>query len=265
MEQVIARCTEKDPRRRASATWPISRMRSWPSAPDAERSADRATRILGRSLAPPPDKLAADAVASAGSPEAGAESEVRSQTAWGHTPAAGIPEAGGWPLTPLPACWAWPRSAPGRCLRGPARPAGGPMTASSPRAEPLSPVVSISAPVVLSPPPTDSVPDAPAPTVAPVTAGRRCPSFPACCRSPPHRRPSRPKPRNRQRPRRRHRPIRSTWASSRQHIDHWMLMIVTGGAQSVARVRTARRSVYDINESGIVMSERALVCSTNCR
>ncbi len=177
MEQVIARCTEKDPSSRFRDVADLAHALV-AFAPDAERSADRATRILGRSLAPPLDKLAADAVASAGSPEAGAESEVRSQTAWGHTRAAGVPRRGVAPYAIAGVLGVAAIGAGFVVFGGPARPAGGPMTASSPRAEPLSPVVSISAPVVLSPPPTDSVPDAPAPTVAPVTAKPAVPKLP---------------------------------------------------------------------------------------
>ena len=169
MEQLIARCTAKDPAARFRDVAELAHALV-AFAPDAGRSADRATRILGRSIAPPSDKPAADAVVTSPSPEAGAQSEVRSQTAWGHTRAAGVPRRGVAPYAIAGVLGVAAIGAGFVVLGGRAPQPGAPMTASSPRVEPLSPVLPIPAPVVLSPPPADSTADSPTPSVPPVTA-----------------------------------------------------------------------------------------------
>jgi eukaryotic-like serine/threonine-protein kinase len=170
MEQVIARCTAKDPTARFRDVAELAHALV-AFAPDAVRSADRATRILGRSVAPPSDKPATDAVAASLSPETSAQSEVRSQTAWGHTRAAGVPRRGVGPYA-IAGVLGVAAIAAGFVVFGGHSPptASMPVTAPSPRAEPLSPVMSIPAPVVLSPPPADSTAESPAPSVAPVAA-----------------------------------------------------------------------------------------------
>jgi serine/threonine protein kinase len=90
IEQVIARCTAKEPTARFGDVAELARALV-ALAPDAARSADRATRILGRSAESLSDKPATDAVPPSPTPERGATPEMRSHAAWGNTRAAGVP------------------------------------------------------------------------------------------------------------------------------------------------------------------------------
>jgi hypothetical protein len=92
LEQVIARCTAKDPIARFSDVAALARALV-AFAPDAARSADRAARILALSGAPSTGS-SAPAGAVPGSPwsaKADAGYEARSHAAWGNTRAAGVP------------------------------------------------------------------------------------------------------------------------------------------------------------------------------
>jgi serine/threonine protein kinase len=100
LEQVIARCTAKDPGARFGDVAELARALV-AFAPDAVQSADRAARILGVSgaaqsgapssqVAEPSSPLAMAATATP-PVAAPATSEIRSDTAWGNTRAAGVP------------------------------------------------------------------------------------------------------------------------------------------------------------------------------
>ena len=162
IEPVIARCTAKDPTARFGDVAELARALV-AFAPDAARSADRATRILGRSAEPLPDKPALPSP----SPDGGAPSEMRSHAAWGNTRAAGVPRRAVAPYA-LAAILGVAAIVVGFVLfagRTPL-PASAPVPAPSPSAESLPRVVPIPAPVVLSPPPADNTADSPAPSVA---------------------------------------------------------------------------------------------------
>lgn len=162
IEPVIARCTAKDPTARFGDVAELARALV-AFAPDAARSADRATRILGRSGEPLPDKPALPSP----SPDGGAPSEMRSHAAWGNTRAAGVPRRAVAPYA-LAAILGVAAIVVGFVLfagRTPL-PASAPVPAPSPSAESLPRVVPIPAPVVLSPPPADNTADSPAPSVA---------------------------------------------------------------------------------------------------
>jgi serine/threonine protein kinase len=165
IEPVIARCTAKDPTARFGDVAELARALV-AFAPDATRSVDRATRILGRSAEPLPGKPAADAVPPSPSPEEGTQSEVRSHAAWGNTRAAGVPRRKVAPYA-LAGVLGVAAIAGGFAVfggRGPP-PAGAPASASSLPANPLPPAVSLPASVVLAPPPTESAAASPAPSV----------------------------------------------------------------------------------------------------
>jgi serine/threonine protein kinase len=166
IEPVIARCTAKDPTARFGDVAELARALV-AFAPDAARSADRATRILGRSAEPLSDKPATDAVPPSSSPEGGAPSEMRSHAAWGNTRAAGVPRRAVAPYA-LAGMLGVAAIVVGFVLfagRSPL-PARAPMPAPTQGAESVPQVVSIAAPIVLSPPPADSTADSPTPSVA---------------------------------------------------------------------------------------------------
>jgi eukaryotic-like serine/threonine-protein kinase len=167
IEPVIARCTAKDPTARFGDVAELARALV-AFAPDAARSADRATRILGRSAEPPSSKPATDAVPPSHSPEGAAQSEVRSHAAWGNTRAAGVPRRNVARYA-LASVLGVATIVGGFAVfggRGPP-PASAPVSASSGPADPLPPAVSLPASVVLSPPPTESAAASAAPSVEP--------------------------------------------------------------------------------------------------
>jgi serine/threonine protein kinase len=164
IEHVIARCTAKDPTARFGDVAELARALV-AIAPDAARSADRATRILGRSAEPPPSKPATDAVPPSPSPEGAAQSEERSHAAWGNTRAAGVPRRNLAPYA-LASVLGVAAIAAGFVVfggRGP--PASEPGSASSVPADPLPPAVSLPASVVLAPSPAESAAASAAPSV----------------------------------------------------------------------------------------------------
>jgi serine/threonine protein kinase len=170
IEQVIVRCTAKDPTARFGDVAELARALV-AFAPDTARSADRATRILGRSAEPPSGKPATDAVPPSPSPDGGAQSEVRSHAAWGNTRAAGVPRRNVAPYV-LASVLGVIAIAGGFAVfagRGPPS-ASAPASASSLPADPLPPAVSVPASVVLSPPPTESAAASAAPSVEPLAA-----------------------------------------------------------------------------------------------
>jgi serine/threonine-protein kinase len=166
-EQVIARCTAKDPGARFGDVAELAHALV-AFAPDAARSADRARRILGRSLAPPTDQpVSTEAIRpSPSSPEAGARSEVRSQAAWGNTRAAGVPRRNIASYA-LAAGLGVAAIVVGFVVfgRGSPPPPTAPVAAPSRRPEPFPPAVSLPASVVLSPPPRESAAASAAPPI----------------------------------------------------------------------------------------------------
>jgi serine/threonine-protein kinase len=103
LEAVIARCTAKDPGARFADVAELARALV-PFAPDCAQSAERAARVLG--VAPPASNAASSRAASGdamapASPSptapAGTPAEVRADTAWGNTRAAGVPRRGAAP------------------------------------------------------------------------------------------------------------------------------------------------------------------------
>jgi serine/threonine-protein kinase len=97
LEQLVARCTAKDPAARFQDVAALSRALV-AFAPDAARSAERAARILGQPSVPPNDAraptdgpLASSATSETASAKAATAPEARSHEAWGNTRAAGVP------------------------------------------------------------------------------------------------------------------------------------------------------------------------------
>jgi serine/threonine-protein kinase len=172
LEQVIARCTAKDRIERFGDVAELARALV-AFAPDAARSAERATRILDLSGAPPTDNLAStDAIPSSpSSAKAAARSEVRSHEAWGNTRAAGVPRRRVPPYA-VAGVLGVAALVVGFALFGGRAPppAGAPTAAPSPRAAPLPLAVSTPAPVVLSPPSTEGAAESAAPSVSPLAA-----------------------------------------------------------------------------------------------
>lgn len=174
LEHLIARCTAKDPSARFGDVAELARALV-AFAPDAARSADRATRILGRSGPP----LADDRGSTQGVPPSfvsatlGAPSEVRSQAAWGNTRAAGVPRRRTAPyvvagVLSLAAIVVGIAVVAGRAPAS----ASAPAATAAQHADPLPPIVSISAPVVLAPSPAAiSVESAPPSVGAPAKSG----------------------------------------------------------------------------------------------
>ena len=172
IEPVIARCTAKDPAARFGDVAELARALV-AFAPDAARSADRATRILGRPAEPPSSKPATDAVPPSPSPSpvGGVQSEVRSHAAWGNTRAAGVPRRNVAPYA-LASVLGLAAIAGGFAVLGGRAPppASAPASASSVLADPLPPAVSLPASVALSPPPAESASASAAPSVEPLAA-----------------------------------------------------------------------------------------------
>ena len=168
-EQVIARCTAKDPIARFGDVADLARALV-AFAPDAARSADRAARILGLSGAPSTDSPAT-AGAVAGSPwsvKEGARSEARSHAAWGNTRAAGVPtrRVAFYAVAGVLGVAAIVVGIAVFGGRGPL-PAEAATSTAARRADPLPPSASTPAPVVLVPPPTATLAESAAPSAGP--------------------------------------------------------------------------------------------------
>ena len=171
-EQVIARCTAKDPIARFADVADLARALV-AFAPDAARSADRAARILGLSGAPSTDSPAT-AGAVAGSPwsvKEGARSEARSHAAWGNTRAAGVPtrRVAFYAVAGVLGVAAIVVGIAVFGGRGPL-PADAAISTAARRANPLPPSASTPAPVVLNPPPTATLVESAAPSAGAAVA-----------------------------------------------------------------------------------------------
>ncbi len=172
LEQVIARCTAKDPIARFGDVAELARALV-AFAPDAARSAERATRILGRSGAQPTDgrRSTDDVASSPSSATDGARSEVRSHAAWGNTRAAGVPRRSVATYAVAGVLGVAAIVVGVAVFGGRAGPlAGASTTTPTPRADPPPPTGSIPAPVVLAPPPSATVTESAAPSVGAVSA-----------------------------------------------------------------------------------------------
>jgi serine/threonine protein kinase len=167
LEHVIARCAAKDPSARFADVAELARALV-PFAPDAARSADRATRILSQSGAPPTDdRGSTQAVPSSPlSATSGVPSEVPSRAAWGNTRAAGVPRrsAVAYAVAGVLGLAAIVVGIAVFAGRAP-EPASPSAATAAQRADPPPPIASISAPVMLAPPPAATSVESAAPPV----------------------------------------------------------------------------------------------------
>jgi serine/threonine-protein kinase len=178
LEAVVVRCMAKDPGARFADVAELARALV-PFAPDAAPSAERAARILG---VPSTGRASGEASAptSIAAP-AGTPAEVRPDTAWGNTRAAGVPQPGRAPYVVVGVVLVAALSGGYVLLTRNGTPAPAPLAVSATRVEPSTAPAPPSAPVVLAPPavvPDPATPSATATTARPTTGKPASPSRP---------------------------------------------------------------------------------------
>jgi serine/threonine-protein kinase len=181
LEAVIARCTAKEPSARFANVAELARALA-PFAADCAQSAERAARILGVSAPPAGQRASSDAVAPASrTVPAGTPAEVRADTAWGNTRAAGVPRRGAAPYAIGAVLGVAAIIGAVVFFGGHVAPPPVPALPSAPHVDLPPPPPAPSVPVVLAPPP-GAVPDPVTPpasaSAAPVKPATGRPSGP---------------------------------------------------------------------------------------